>query len=63
MSVHGVDRVEVLGDSRRETTSTEVRDLRRENSSLKQVVAETVFANRILKTHLRASGSEDDTCD
>ena len=32
----------------REATSTEVQDLRRENSNLKQVVAETVLENRRL---------------
>ena len=35
--------------SPREATSTEVQDLRRENRNLKQVVAETVLENRVLK--------------
>ena len=39
----------LLGDTAREATSTEVQDLRRQNSQLKQVVAETVLENRILK--------------
>ena len=39
----------LLGDTTREATSTEVQDLRRENSQLKQVVAETVLENRVLK--------------
>ena len=39
----------LLGDTTREATSTEVQDLRRENSYLKQVVAETVLENRVLK--------------
>ena len=39
----------LLGDTTREATSTEVQDLRRENSQLKQVVAEAVLENRVLK--------------
>ena len=35
----------LLGDTTREATSTEVQDLRRENSNLKQVVAETVLGS------------------
>jgi len=52
----------LLGDTTREATSTEVQDLRRENNHLKQVVAETVLENRVLKKNLVASDSEDDTC-
>jgi transposase len=39
----------LLGDTQRETTSTEVTDLRKENARLKEVVAETVLENRLLK--------------
>ena len=39
----------LLGDTTREATSTEVQDLRRENSQLKQVVAAAVLENRALK--------------
>ena len=39
----------LLGDTTREATSTEVQDLRRENSQLKQVVAAAVLENRVLK--------------
>ena len=39
----------LLGDTTREATSTEVQDLRRENSQLKQVVAEAVLENHVLK--------------
>ena len=53
----------LLGDTTREATSTEVQDLRRENSQLKQVVAEAVLENRVLKTNLVVSGAGDDTCD
>ena len=53
----------LLGDTTREATSTEVQDLRREHSQLKQVVAEAVRENRVLKTNLVVSGAGDDTCD
>ena len=43
----------LLGDTTREATSTEVQDLRRENGQLKQLVAETVLENRILKKKSR----------
>jgi transposase len=36
--------------------------LRAENTRLKQVLAETVLENRLLKKSLTGSGSEDDTC-
>ena len=36
--------------------------LRDENGRLKQVLAETVLENRLLKTSVTGSGSEDDTC-
>jgi transposase len=53
----------LMGDTTREATSSEVQDLRRENSQLKQVMAETVLENRLLKKRLTASASESDTCD
>ena len=53
----------LLGDTTREATSTEVQDLRRENSQLKQVVAEAGLENRVLKKNLVVSGAGDDTCD
>jgi len=52
----------LLGDTTREATSTEVTALRKEIAQLKQVVAETVLENRVLKKNLLASESEDDTC-
>ena len=39
----------LVGDTTREATSTEVTDLRAENGRLKQVVAEMVLENRLLK--------------
>jgi transposase len=52
----------LLGDTTREATAPEVRGLRDENTRLKQVLAETVLENRLLKKSVTASGSEDDTC-
>ena len=52
----------LLGDTTREATAPEVKTLRDENGRLKQVLAETVLENRLLKKSLTASGSEDDTC-
>ena len=53
----------LVGDTSREATSTEVTDLRKENMRLKQVVAEIVLENRLLKKSVTASASGDDTCD
>ena len=39
----------LVGDTTREATSSEVTDLRHENGRLKQVVAEMVLENRLLK--------------
>jgi transposase len=50
----------LLGDTQREATSTEVTDLRKENARLKEVVAETVLENRLLKKNVMGSGSPED---
>lgn len=42
----------LAGDERREATSSEVADLREENDSLKQLVAELSLKNRMLKKSL-----------
>jgi transposase len=42
----------LLGDTRREATSTEVTDLKQENEQLKQLVAELSLKNRVLKKSL-----------
>lgn len=52
----------LLGDTTREATAPEVQTLRNENSRLKQVLAETVLENRLLKKSLTGCDSEDDTC-
>ena len=52
----------LLGDTTREATAPEVKALCDENGRLKQVLAETVLENRLLKKSVTGSGSEDDTC-
>jgi transposase len=53
----------LAGDTQREATSTEVTDLRKENARLKEVVAETVLENRLLKKSVTGSGlPEDEAC-
>jgi transposase len=49
----------LAGDTIREATSNEVKELRREKRELKQVVAETVLHNRVLKKSLMDSVVED----
>jgi transposase len=50
----------LIGDTTREATSTEVADLRKENARLKQLVAETVLENRLLKKTMTAVDSDDE---
>jgi transposase len=50
----------LLGDTQREATSTEVTDLRKENARLKEVVAETILENRLLKKSVTGSDSPED---
>ena len=45
----------LLGDTTREATAPEVKTLRDENARLKQVLAETVLENRLLKKSVTAS--------
>ena len=52
---------QLAGDTVREATSDEVKDLRAENSELKEVVAEITLKNRVLKKSLTGLGEEDDT--
>jgi transposase len=51
-------KARLTGDSKREATSSEVDGLRQENEQLKQVVAELVLKNRVLKKS--ALGRESD---
>ncbi len=49
----------LAGDMVREATSDEVKELRSENSELKEVVAEITLKNRVLKKSLMGPGEED----
>ena len=50
---------QLVGDTVREATSDEVKDLRAENRELKEVVAEITLKNRVLKKSLTGHGEED----
>ena len=47
----------LLGDTQREVGTSEVADLRQENARLKELVAETVLENRLLKKSVTGSDS------
>ncbi len=47
----------LLGDTQREASSSEVSELRKENARLKELVAETVLENRLLKKSVTGSDS------
>ena len=51
----------LLGDTTREATSTEVADVRKDVAALKQVVAELVLENRLLKKSVTGFDSEAGT--
>jgi transposase len=48
----------LAGDTSRAATSDEVKDLRREAGSLKEVVAELTLENRLLKKSMTADGED-----
>ena len=50
----------LAGDTKRQANSQDVEDLRSENEQLKQVVAELLLKNRVLKKSLTTSESEWD---
>ncbi len=45
----------LLGDTQRQANSSEVSELRKENARLKELVAETVLENRLLKKSVTGS--------
>ena len=49
----------LAGDTARAATPQEVKDLRREASALKEVVAELVLENRLLKTSTIGAGEDE----
>jgi len=50
----------LMGDTKREATSGEVIDLRRENGHLKELVADLSLKNRVLKKSLSGTGEDLD---
>ena len=48
----------LAGDTRRETTSGEVKALRRESSALKEAVADLTLENRLLKKSMLMDGDD-----
>jgi transposase len=49
----------LAGDTARAATPQEVKDLRREASALKEVVAELVLENRLLKKSMIGAGEDE----
>src|ERR1051326_2524782 len=49
----------LAGDTARAATSDEVKDLRREASALKEVVADLTLENRLLKKSVTADGEDE----
>ena len=49
----------LAGDTARAATTDEVKELRREASALKEVVAELTLENRLLKKSVTADGEDD----
>ena len=49
----------LAGDTARAATSDEVKDLRREASALKEVVADLTLENRLLKKSMTGDGGDD----
>ncbi len=50
----------LLGDTQREAGTSEVADIRQENARLKELLAETVLENRLLKKSVTGSDSPED---
>jgi len=49
----------LAGDTARAATSGEVKDLRRETSALKEVVADLTLENRLLKKSMNEDGEDE----
>ena len=50
----------LAGDAAREATSGEVKELRKETTALKEVVAELMLENRLLKKSMIGDGGDDE---
>ena len=53
-----VDKQRLSGDTVRQESSTEVKDLRRETGDLKEIVAELILENRLLKKSMLGDGGK-----
>ena len=53
-------RNRLAGDTARQATSPEVKDLRSESAALKEVVAELMLENRLLKKSMIGDGGSDE---
>ena len=51
-------KARLVGNTKRQATSSEVKELRSENEQLKQLVAELSLKNRVLKKSLRGAENE-----
>ena len=58
-----VGKKRLSGDVAREATSDEVKQLRRETSDLKEVLAETLLESRLLKKSMIGDGGARPDCD
>lgn len=47
------------GDTLREASTSEVKELRKENSALKEALAEEILENRLLKKSVIEDGEDD----
>lgn len=47
------------GDTQREANTSEVQDLKKENTQLKEVVAELMLSNRVLKKRMNGEDSSE----
>lgn len=47
------------GDTQREANTSEVQDLKKENTQLKEVVAELILSNRVLKKRMNGEDSSE----
>ena len=56
--ISGGGKKRLAGDTARAATSDEVRDLRREAGALKEVVAELMLENRLLKKSTIGAGED-----
>ena len=53
-------KARLAGDTARQATAPEVKDLRSESAALKEVVAELTLVNRLLKKSMLGDGGDDE---